>query len=176
MNARSRRNDVASVESLMIKLLMKFLMPSRWSSGSAFQRYLITPSRTCSAKNLVFGFWLCSRIASARGPHQFVLLQGGHHLLRLGALSFRDGEKGTKCQKKRVSKIPSLKSRSARGDLRDSTGFARKRRGVLGSGRGRSSVVGRLEEGPANRSPEGARARVGERDRARTIVGSAPGV
>ena len=66
MNARSRRNDVASVESLMIKLLMKFLMPSRWSSGSAFQRYLITPSRTCSAKNLVFGFWLCSRIASAR--------------------------------------------------------------------------------------------------------------
>ena len=66
MNARSRRNDVASVESLMIKLLMKFLMPSRWSSGSAFQRYLITPSITCSAKNLVFGFWLCSRIASAR--------------------------------------------------------------------------------------------------------------
>ena len=174
MNARSRRNELASVESLMIKLLMKFLMPSRWSSGSAFQRYLITPSITCSAKNLVFGFWLCSRIASAR---VHISSCSCREVITFSASErcARKKEKREKCQKRR---FPFSVTEVAHGEAR-SAGFHWLREsvaGLLGSGRGRSSVVGRLEEGPAKRSPGSVRARVGERDRARTIVGSAPGV
>mmetsp|Transcript_33743 Transcript_33743/g.82808 ORF Transcript_33743/g.82808 Transcript_33743/m.82808 type:complete len:324 (+) Transcript_33743:188-1159(+) len=66
MYARSRRNDTSSVDSLITRLLMKFLIPSRCSLGSEFQRYLMVASSSCRAKNLVLGLRLCSRMASAR--------------------------------------------------------------------------------------------------------------
>ena len=175
MNARSRRNELASVESLMIKLLMKFLMPSRWSSGSAFQRYLITPSITCSAKNLVFGFWLCSRIASAR---VHISSCSCREVITFSASERceRKKEKREKCQKRRfqfsVTEVAHGEARTAgfHHRLRESVA------GLLRSWAWKELRRGCLEEGPAKRSPGSVRARVGERDRARTIVGSAPGV
>jgi hypothetical protein len=54
MYARSRRKAASSVESLMMRLLMKFLMPSRCSAGhgpccSLFLNYVVLCRCRCEA-------------------------------------------------------------------------------------------------------------------------------
>jgi len=61
---RSRRKLASSVLSLMIRLLMYVLMPSRCSSGSAPHRYLITSSMICASG---LTFWTKKQTATMHG-------------------------------------------------------------------------------------------------------------